>query len=133
MKVLLFCRKILIKTFNLSRVEQSQRFHHLLPRPPSSFVIAVSQSPYVSRACPPLAEVSRSDGGGQRPTKQSHVLLVEQGVATPCSVKIATTPERLSEGVHSSRFTNYASPMPESAMTKQGVSRLFTASSIFNN
>jgi len=31
--------------------------------------------------------------GVQRP-KQSHALLVEQGVATPCSVKIATTPER---------------------------------------
>src|SRR5450756_1501177 len=31
--------------------------------------------------------------GAQRP-RQSHVLLVEQGVATPCSVKIATTPER---------------------------------------
>ena len=38
--------------------------------------------------------MSRSDGGGQRPTKQSHALLVEQGVATPCSVEIATTPER---------------------------------------
>jgi hypothetical protein len=40
----------------------------------ASFVIAVSQSP----------ELTEGEA------KQSHALLVEQGVATPCSVKIAT-------------------------------------------